>query len=56
MFNAEDGNGRGLRATNGGELEEAIKVALANHDGPTLTECIIDRDDARPSSFPGVAK
>ena len=44
-FNAEDGHGRGLRATNGGELEEAIKVALANRDGPTLIECIIDRDD-----------
>ena len=47
-FNAEDGRGRGLRATNGGELEEAIKVALANRDGPTLIECIIDRDDASP--------
>src|SRR5271169_1458158 len=45
-FNAEDGHGRGMRATNGGELAEAIKVALANHDGPTLIECIIDRDDA----------
>ena len=44
-FNAEDGRGRGLRATSGGELEEAIKVAVANHDGPTLIECIIDRDD-----------
>jgi pyruvate decarboxylase len=44
-FNAEDGNGRGIRITNGGELAEAIKVALANHDGPTLIECIIDRDD-----------
>jgi pyruvate decarboxylase len=47
-FNAEDGRGRGLRVTNGGELEEAIKVALANRDGPTLMECIIDRDDASP--------
>ena len=45
-FNAEDGHGRGLRATNGKELEEAIKVAVANYDGPTLIECIIDRDDA----------
>jgi pyruvate decarboxylase len=45
-FNAEDGRGRGLRATNGKELEEAIKVAVANHDGPTLIECMIDRDDA----------
>ncbi|NEU14692.1 alpha-keto acid decarboxylase family protein [Methylobacterium sp. BTF04] len=45
VFNAEDGHGRGLRANNGGELAEAIKVALANHDGPTLIECVIDRDD-----------
>jgi len=44
-FNAEDGRGRGIRVTNGGELAEAIKIALANHDGPTLVECIIDRDD-----------
>ena len=44
-FNAEDGHGRGLRATNGGELDKAIKVELANRDGPTLIECIIDRDD-----------
>ena len=44
-FNAEDGRGRGIRVTNGGELADAIKVALANHDGPTLIECVIDRDD-----------
>jgi pyruvate decarboxylase len=44
-FNAEDGKGRGVRATNGGELSEAIKVALANREGPTLIECVIDRDD-----------
>jgi indolepyruvate decarboxylase len=44
-FNAEDGRGRGLRATNGAELAEAIKAALANRDGPTLIECVIDRDD-----------
>jgi indolepyruvate decarboxylase len=44
-FNAEDGQGRGLRATNGGELNEAIKVALGNREGPTLIECVIDRDD-----------
>ena len=45
VFNAEDGRGRGIRVTNGGELADAIKVALANHDGPTLIECVIDRDD-----------
>jgi pyruvate decarboxylase len=44
-FNAEDGYGRGLRATNGGELKKAIEVAIANRDGPTLIECVIDRDD-----------
>ena len=44
-FNAEDGRGRGIRVTNGGELADAIKVALANHDGPTLIECVIDGDD-----------
>lgn len=48
VFNAEDGRGRGLRAANGGELAEAIQVALANHDGPTLIECVIDRDDCSP--------
>jgi len=47
-FNAEDGRGKGLRATNGRELAEAIKVAQANQDGPTLIECIIDRDDCSP--------
>jgi indolepyruvate decarboxylase len=45
VFNAEDGHGRGLRATNGRELSEAIKVALSNREGPTLIECVIDRDD-----------
>ena len=45
VFNADDGHGRGLRVTNGGELAEAIKVALSNHEGPTLIECLIDRDD-----------
>ncbi|WP_454859322.1 alpha-keto acid decarboxylase family protein [Rhizobium binxianense] len=45
VFNADDGHGRGLRATNGGELAAAIEVAVANHDGPTLIECVIDRDD-----------
>ena len=44
-FNAEDGHGRGLRATYGGELKQAIEVAVANRDGPTLIECVIDRDD-----------
>jgi indolepyruvate decarboxylase len=47
-FNAEDGKGRGLLATSGGELAAAIKVALANHDGPALIECVIPRDDCTP--------
>jgi indolepyruvate decarboxylase len=47
-FNAEDGHGKGLRPTNGGQLAEAIKVALANHDGPTLIECVFDRNDCSP--------
>jgi len=48
VFNAEDGRGKGLGATNGGELAEAINVALANHDGPTLIECVFDRNDCSP--------
>ncbi|PWQ93824.1 alpha-keto acid decarboxylase family protein [Leucothrix arctica] len=48
VFNAEDGHGVGLRANNGGELAAAIETALANHDGPTLIECILDRDDCTP--------
>jgi pyruvate decarboxylase len=47
-FNAEDGRGRGIRVTNGRELAGAIEAAVANHDGPTLIECIIDRDDCSP--------
>src|SRR4029077_1541868 len=38
VFNAEDGHGRGVSARNGRELAEAIKVALANREGPTLIE------------------
>jgi pyruvate decarboxylase len=48
VFNAEDGHGRGLRVTTGDELTNAIEVALANHNGPTLIECTIDRDDCTP--------
>lgn len=46
VFNAEDGAGQGLLATTAGELAQAIEVALENRDGPTLIECVIDRDDA----------
>ncbi|ADW71377.1 alpha-keto acid decarboxylase family protein [Granulicella tundricola] len=45
VFNAQDGRGLGCTATNGAELAIAIKAAEANLDGPTLIECIIDRDD-----------
>nr|5NPU_A Chain A, ANC27 [synthetic construct]5NPU_B Chain B, ANC27 [synthetic construct]5NPU_C Chain C, ANC27 [synthetic construct]5NPU_D Chain D, ANC27 [synthetic construct] len=48
VFNAEDGKGLGLKATTGGELAEAIKKALAHREGPTLIECVIDRDDCTP--------
>ncbi|HTO64477.1 MAG TPA: thiamine pyrophosphate-dependent enzyme [Bradyrhizobium sp.] len=48
VFNAEDGGGLGLRAGTGRELDEAIRVALANAEGPTLIECVIDRDDCSP--------
>ena len=47
-FNADDGRGRGIRVTSGGELAAAIEAAVANHEGPTLIECIIDRDDCSP--------
>jgi pyruvate decarboxylase len=47
-FNAQDGRGHGVRVTNGRELARAIESALANHDGPTLIECVIDRDDCTP--------
>jgi pyruvate decarboxylase len=47
-FNAEDGSGLGMRVSNGGELAGAVETAVANHDGPTLIECIIDRDDCSP--------
>jgi pyruvate decarboxylase len=48
VFNAGEGNSRGLRATTGEELDKAIKIAVANRDGPTLIECVIDRDDCSP--------
>jgi pyruvate decarboxylase len=45
VFNSTDGKGQGFTATNGDQLAKAIKAALANRDGPTLIECVIDRDD-----------
>ena len=34
-----------MRVYTGGEHAGAIETALANHDGPTLIDCLIDRDD-----------
>jgi pyruvate decarboxylase len=45
VFNAADGEGLGLVATNGGELAAAIKQALDHTTGPVLIECTIDRND-----------
>ncbi|GBQ28150.1 alpha-keto acid decarboxylase family protein [Gluconacetobacter azotocaptans] len=45
VFNAGEGKGRGFRATTGAEMAEAVRAALDNHGGPTLIECVIDRDD-----------
>ena len=45
IFNAGDGQGLGLRATNGGELAAAIEKAIAHSRGPVMIECTIDRDD-----------
>jgi len=45
VFNAEDGQGLGFRATNGGELAAAIEKAMAHTGGPVMIECTIDRDD-----------
>lgn len=45
VFNAEDGHGVGLRATNGGELAAAIEKAMAHSGGPVMIECSIERDD-----------
>lgn len=44
-FNAQDGHGKGLRATTMGELDDAVKTALVHKDGPVLIECVIPRDD-----------
>lgn len=44
VFNAENGNGWGTRVETEEELAAAIDKAIA-HNGPSLIECIIDRDD-----------
>jgi len=45
VFNAGEGNGWSCRVTTEGELQEAIKTALAHKGGPSLIEVILDRDD-----------
>jgi TPP-dependent 2-oxoacid decarboxylase len=45
VFNAGGGHGKGNRVTTAGELAEVVKKAAANTGGPTLIECVIDRDD-----------
>ncbi len=45
VFNAADGQGQGICVTTGKELETAIQTARANPNGPTMIECMIDRDD-----------
>jgi pyruvate decarboxylase len=49
VFNAGKGHGRGMKATNGLELSQAIESALSNLKGPTLIECILDREDCTQS-------
>jgi pyruvate decarboxylase len=44
VFNADGGAGWGARVTTEGELDAAIEKALA-HDGPSLIEVVVDRDD-----------
>ena len=44
-FNGGDGHAKGYRASNGEELAVAIRKAAVHTDGPTLIECVIDRDD-----------
>lgn len=44
VFNAGEGDGLGIKVTNAGELADAIKRA-DHHNGVTLIEVIIDRDD-----------
>jgi pyruvate decarboxylase len=44
VFNAEEGDGIGIKVKNASELAGAIKKA-DSHPGVTLIEVIIDRDD-----------
>ncbi|MEV5705091.1 thiamine pyrophosphate-dependent enzyme [Actinoallomurus sp. NPDC052274] len=44
-WNAEDGDGLGIRATTGEELASAIERARKHKGGPVLIECQIQHDD-----------
>ena len=45
VLNANDGNGFSARVRTESELIAAIKTALMHNDGPSLIECIINKDD-----------
>lgn len=45
VFNANDGKGFGVKVKTEAELVKAIKKALANKQGPSIIEVLIDRDD-----------
>ncbi|KAI5307411.1 hypothetical protein KEM56_000011 [Ascosphaera pollenicola] len=44
-FNNGTGHGKGWKAKTAGELTAAIKAAKEHRKGPSLIECVIDRDD-----------
>ena len=44
-FNGGSGSGLGIKVSTGEQLAAAIRKGQANTDGPTLIECLIDRDD-----------
>ena len=44
MFNAGEGDGLGIKVETAGELANAI-IKADHHNGVTLIEVIIDRDD-----------
>ena len=48
VFNADDGHGLGLRATNARELSDAISKAGQHTGGPVLIECQIAHEDFSP--------
>lgn len=45
VFNAKDGKGFGVKVKTEAQLNQAIKKALKNKQGPSLIEVMIDRDD-----------